>query len=109
MQWHSILSEYGVSVDHEDPDIEMLNKVVEKTMIKKIKSMLSTLNPASSKEMRYAAQVVEQVSYYVDTHEKAYKASTRGKTRDKHLLTLSLLGSCYGYHRDIGKAIYAYC
>ncbi|CAO3608119.1 unnamed protein product [Mucor hiemalis] len=73
MQWHSILSEFGVSVDHEDPDIEMLNKTVEKTMIKKIKSMLDTLNAASSREMRYAAQVLEQVSYYVDTHEKAYK------------------------------------
>ncbi|KAG2237678.1 hypothetical protein INT48_009616 [Thamnidium elegans] len=72
MQWHSILSEYGVSAEHEDPDIEMLNKVVEKSMVKKIKSMLDTLNAASSKEMRYAAQVVEQVSYYVDTHEKAY-------------------------------------
>ncbi|KAI9341603.1 nineteen complex-related protein 2-domain-containing protein [Pilaira anomala] len=72
MQWHSILSEYGVSAEHEDPDIEMLNKVVEKSMIKKIKSMLDTLNAASSKEMRYAAQVIEQVSYYVDTHEKAY-------------------------------------
>lgn len=73
MQWHSILSDYGVSEGHEDPDIEMLNKVVEKSLIKKIKSMLDTLNVASSKEMRYAAQVVEQVSYYVDTHEKAYK------------------------------------
>lgn len=75
MQWHSVLSEFGVSVDHEDPDIEMLNKTVEKTMIKKIKSMLDTLNAASSREMRYAAQVLEQVSYYVDTHEKAYKVS----------------------------------
>jgi GC-rich sequence DNA-binding factor len=75
MQWHSILSEYGVSEGHEDPDIEMLNKVVEKSLIKKVKSMLDTLNAASSKEMRYAAQVVEQISYYVDTHEKAYKVS----------------------------------
>lgn len=75
MQWHSILSEFGVSVDHEDPDIEMLNKTVEKTMIRKIKSMLDTLNAASTKEMRYAAQALEQVSYYVDTHEKAYKVT----------------------------------
>lgn len=73
MQWHSILSEYGVSVEHEDPDIELLNKVVEKSIIKKVKSMLDTLNPASSREMRYASQVIEQISYYVDTHEKAYK------------------------------------
>jgi hypothetical protein len=76
MQWHSILSEYGVSAEHEDPDIEMLNKVVEKTIIKKIKMMLDTLNAASTREMRYAAQVVEQVSYYVDTHEKAYQVKT---------------------------------
>ncbi|KAG2202775.1 hypothetical protein INT47_004799 [Mucor saturninus] len=73
MQWHSILSEYGVSVEHEDPDIEMLNKVVEKSMVKKVKSMLDTLNAASSRDMRYASQVIEQISYYVDTHEKAYK------------------------------------
>ncbi|CEP07979.1 hypothetical protein [Parasitella parasitica] len=73
MQWHKILSEYGVSAEHEDPDVEMLNKVVEKTIINKIKTMLDTLDGASSKQMRYAAQVIEQVSYYVDTNEKAYR------------------------------------
>lgn len=75
MQWHKVLSEYGVSVEHEDPDVEMLNKVVEKSIIKKIKSMLDTLDAASSKQMRYAAQMMEQVSYYVDTDEKAYQVS----------------------------------
>ncbi|KAL7316435.1 hypothetical protein PS15m_005525 [Mucor circinelloides] len=73
MQWHKVLSEYGVSVEHEDPDVEMLNKVVEKSIIKKIKSMLDTLDAASSKQMRYGAQLMEQVSYYVDTDEKAYQ------------------------------------
>lgn len=75
MQWHRILSEYGVSAEHEDPDVEMLNKVVEKCIIKKVKSMLDTLDAASSKQMRYAAQIVEQISYYVDTEEKAYQVS----------------------------------
>lgn len=69
------MSEYGVSAEHEDPDIEMLNKVVEKSMVKKVKSMLDTLNAASSREMRYASQVIEQISYYVDTHEKTYQVS----------------------------------
>ncbi|KAI9481384.1 MAG: nineteen complex-related protein 2-domain-containing protein [Benjaminiella poitrasii] len=74
MQWHGILSEYGVSVDHEDPDVEMLNKLVEKVIIKKIKKMIDTLDVASSKQMRYAAQVLEQISYYVDINEKAYQS-----------------------------------
>ncbi|KAG2202349.1 hypothetical protein INT46_004674 [Mucor plumbeus] len=73
MQWHKILSDYGVSAEHEDPDVEMLNKLVEKSIIKKIKSMLDTLDVASSKQMKYAAQIVEQISYYVDTNEKAYQ------------------------------------
>jgi hypothetical protein len=75
MQWHKILSDYGVSAEHEDPDVEMLNKLVEKSIIKKIKSMLDTLDVASSKQMKYAAQIVEQISYYVDTNEKAYQVS----------------------------------
>ncbi|EIE81292.1 hypothetical protein G6F46_006843 [Rhizopus delemar] len=73
MEWHKILSEYGLSSEHEDPDTEMLNKVVEKSMIKKIKSLLDTLNVRSSRQMRYASQVMEQVSYYIDPSEKAYK------------------------------------
>lgn len=73
MEWHKILSEYGLSSEHEDPDTEMLNKVVEKSMIKKIKSLLDTLNVRSSRQMRCASQVMEQVSYYIDPSEKAYK------------------------------------
>ncbi|KAI8086841.1 nineteen complex-related protein 2-domain-containing protein [Gilbertella persicaria] len=87
MQWHSVLSEYGVSREHEDPDVDMLNKVVEKTIIKKVKSLLDTLDAASSRQMRYAAQIVEQISYYVDTHEKAYQDLTMDivDTLDKQL------------------------
>lgn len=89
MQWHNILSEYGVSAEHEDPDIEMLNKVVEKSMVKKVKSMLDTLNAASSREMRYASQVIEQISYYVDTHEKAYKVSRSRTITSNVCLTIN--------------------
>ncbi|KAI8368476.1 nineteen complex-related protein 2-domain-containing protein [Blakeslea trispora] len=76
MHWHSVLSEYGVSREQADPDVDMLNKIVEKTVIKKIKSLLDTLDAASSRQMRYAAQIVEQISYYVDTEEKAFKELT---------------------------------
>ncbi|KAL4205604.1 nineteen complex-related protein 2-domain-containing protein [Rhizopus microsporus] len=73
MEWHRTLSEYGLSSEHEDPDTEMLNKIVEKVIIKKVKSYLETLNARSSRQMRHASQVMEQVSYYVDPNEKAYK------------------------------------
>ncbi|KAI9259900.1 nineteen complex-related protein 2-domain-containing protein [Sporodiniella umbellata] len=73
MEWHKTLSEYGVSAEHEDPDTEMLNKVVEKCMTKKIRSLLDTVNGRSSRQMRYASQVLEQLSYYIDTNGKAYK------------------------------------
>ncbi|KAI9489329.1 nineteen complex-related protein 2-domain-containing protein [Zychaea mexicana] len=72
MRWHSVLSQYGITDEHEDADTELLNKVVEKVLIKKIKSLLDTLNVASMKEMRYAAQAVEQVSYYVEKHERPF-------------------------------------
>ncbi|KAI8140281.1 nineteen complex-related protein 2-domain-containing protein [Fennellomyces sp. T-0311] len=72
MRWHAVLSEYGITEEHEDADTELLNKVVEKIMIKKIKSMLDTLDAASMKEMRYAVQAVEQVSYYVEKHERPF-------------------------------------
>ncbi|KAI8981606.1 nineteen complex-related protein 2-domain-containing protein [Mycotypha africana] len=72
MHWHTILSEYGISNGHES-DVEMINKTVEKTMIRKMKSMLNTLDVFSSKQMRYAAQMLEQISYYVDMNEKPYK------------------------------------
>ncbi|KAI7899797.1 nineteen complex-related protein 2-domain-containing protein [Cokeromyces recurvatus] len=76
MQWHNILSEYGVSIEHDDPDVEMLNKVVQKVIIKKVKKMIDTLDAASSKQMRYASQILEQISYYVDINEKAYQELT---------------------------------
>lgn len=73
MGWHSTLSQFGVTPEHEDPDIEMINKAVEKSILKRLKSLLDTLDVASLKQMRYAAQAVEQISYYVDTQEKAYQ------------------------------------
>ncbi|KAI8331087.1 nineteen complex-related protein 2-domain-containing protein [Choanephora cucurbitarum] len=73
MHWHSVLSEYGVSREQADPDVEMLNKVVEKAIIKKVKSLLDTLDAASSRQMRCAAQTIEQITYYVDSEEKAYQ------------------------------------
>ncbi|KAI9258992.1 nineteen complex-related protein 2-domain-containing protein [Phascolomyces articulosus] len=72
MRWHTILSQYGITEEHEDADTELLNKVVEKVLIKKIKSMLDILNASSMKEMRYAAQAIEQISYYVEKHERPF-------------------------------------
>ncbi|CAO3597737.1 unnamed protein product [Absidia cylindrospora] len=76
MNWHSTLSSYGI-VDglegHEDADVELLNKVVEKVVLKKIKNLLDTMNPVSSKETRYAVQAVEQISYYVEKHERSFQ------------------------------------
>lgn len=77
MAWHATLSEYGVDDTHEDADTELLNKVVEKIIVKKLLAMLDTLNVASSMEMRYCAQAVEQVSYYVEKHERAYEVKER--------------------------------
>ncbi|KAJ8653157.1 hypothetical protein O0I10_011206 [Lichtheimia ornata] len=73
MRWHTILSQYGITEHGDDADAELLSKIVEKVLIKKVKSMLDTLNIASTKEMRYAAQVVEQISYYVEKHDRAYQ------------------------------------
>ncbi|KAL0082475.1 nineteen complex-related protein 2-domain-containing protein, partial [Phycomyces blakesleeanus] len=76
MRWHSVLSDYGViegEDGHEDADVELLNKVVEKVLIKRLKGLLDILNPASTREMRHAAQAFEQVSYYVEKKENAYQ------------------------------------
>ncbi|KAI7857557.1 nineteen complex-related protein 2-domain-containing protein [Circinella umbellata] len=72
MKWHTILSQYGITDEHEDADTELLNKVVEKVLIKKLKSMLDILNITSMKEMRYASQAIEQISYYVEKHERSF-------------------------------------
>ncbi|SAM04327.1 hypothetical protein [Absidia glauca] len=76
MKWHATLSSYGI-VDglegHEDADIELLNKVVEKVVLKRIKNLLDTMNPVSSQETRYAVHAVEQVSYYVEKHEHPFQ------------------------------------
>ncbi|KAI8888210.1 GCFC-domain-containing protein [Backusella circina FSU 941] len=73
MEWHRILSQYGVTDQDQDPDIEMLNKIVSKTMVTKIKSLLDCLDGASSRDMKYGAYTMEQVSYYVDTNDTVYK------------------------------------
>jgi len=104
MQWHRVLSEYGVSAEHEDPDVEMLNKVVEKSIIKKIKSMLDTLDAASSKQMRHAAQIMEQISYYVDTDEKAYQVSESTTESSHKCINSRKTGLGYGYCGRARKA-----
>ncbi|KAI9018486.1 nineteen complex-related protein 2-domain-containing protein [Phycomyces nitens] len=83
MRWHSVLSDYGViegEDGHEDADVELLNKVVEKVLIKRLKGLLDTLNPASTREMRHAVQAFEQVSYYVEKKENAYQDLTSAVT-----------------------------
>ncbi|KAI7866507.1 nineteen complex-related protein 2-domain-containing protein [Spinellus fusiger] len=72
MAWHSVLSTYGVN-DKEDADVELLNKVVEKVLVKRLTVLLDTLNTASTREIRHAVQTLEQVSYYVERQEKAYQ------------------------------------
>lgn len=93
MEWHRTLSEYGLSSEHEDPDTEMLNKIVEKVIIKKIKGYLETLNARSSRQMRYASQVMEQVSYYVDPNEKAYKVCNCFSMCMYFFLMIEMIGS----------------
>ncbi|CAO3650050.1 unnamed protein product [Cunninghamella blakesleeana] len=76
MNWHKTLSTYGIidgDDQHEDMDIELLNKVIEKVFIKKIQKLLDVWNPISSKETRYAIQAIEQISYYVEKHERSYQ------------------------------------
>lgn len=76
-KWHRILSEYGVVEDQEDMEedanTELLGKAVEKAVIKRLKSMLDTLNAASMREMRNLEKLVEEISYYVEKHERAYQ------------------------------------
>lgn len=76
-KWHRILSEYGVTEDQEDMEedanTELLSKAVEKVIIKRLKSMLDTLNAASMREMRNLEKLVEEISYYVEKHERAYQ------------------------------------
>ncbi|KAI8981087.1 nineteen complex-related protein 2-domain-containing protein [Pilobolus umbonatus] len=71
MQWHKTLSQFGHSTD-EQADIEMLNRIVEKYIIRKVRSLLDTLNVSSSKQMKNAVQVADQISYYMERDHKAY-------------------------------------
>ncbi|KAG2172997.1 hypothetical protein INT44_006970 [Umbelopsis vinacea] len=78
MRWHTIISEYGVANEQEDdamddPDSTILNKVVEKTVCKKIKDMIPNLDVFSAAQMKSAKHAIEQVSYYVEDHEPAFK------------------------------------
>ncbi|KAI8374298.1 nineteen complex-related protein 2-domain-containing protein [Radiomyces spectabilis] len=75
MQWHRILSEYGITEEegHEDADVELLNKVVEKVLVKKIKHMMPVLDVASIKATRCAIHAVEQISYYVEKNDKVFQ------------------------------------
>lgn len=84
MDWHRTLSTYGIihgDDQHEDTDIELLNKVVEKVLIKKIQKLLDVWNPISSKETRYAIQAIEQISYYVEKHERTYQVKKERKRK----------------------------
>ncbi|GAB5593190.1 hypothetical protein Unana1_08090 [Umbelopsis nana] len=77
MQWHTVISEYGVSGDDEhmgdDPDATILNKVVEKTVCKKIKDMIPNLDVFSAVQMKSGRHAFEQVSYYVEDSDPAFK------------------------------------
>jgi hypothetical protein len=78
MRWHTIISEYGVANETEDdtmqdPDSTILNKVVEKTVCKKIKDMIPNLDVFSAAQMKSAKHAFEQVSYYVEESEPAFK------------------------------------
>ncbi|CAO3653362.1 unnamed protein product [Cunninghamella echinulata] len=76
MNWHKSLSNYGIiegDDQHEDADVELLNKVIEKVILKKLQKLLDVWNPISSKETRYAIQAIEQLSYYVEKHERSYQ------------------------------------
>jgi hypothetical protein len=95
MKWHATLSSYGIVgglEGHEDADIELLNKVVEKVVLKRIKNLLDTMNPVSSQETRYAVHAVEQVSYYVEKHEHPFQVSCKPYHHhiSSHTLSLSL-------------------
>ena len=93
MRWHTILSQYGITDHGDDADAELLSKIVEKVLIKKVKSMLDTLNIASMKEMRYAAQVVEQISYYVEKHDRAYQVCIQRNVSCKLCFNMDIVGS----------------
>lgn len=77
MRWHTVISEYGVSGDDEhmgdDPDATILNKVVEKTVCKKIKDMIPNLDVFSAVQMKSGRHAFEQVSYYVEDSDPAFK------------------------------------
>jgi GC-rich sequence DNA-binding factor len=95
MRWHTIISEYGASGDHEehadDSDATILNKVVEKTVCKKIKDMIPNLDVFSSAQMKSARHAFEQVSYYVEDTEPAYKVKQIGLLQMyalRHCLTI---------------------
>lgn len=76
MQWHKILSQYGARADDEGPDdMEVLDKVVEKVIIKKYRKMLEFMDIASTSEMSNSAYIVEQISLYVNSQERAYQVS----------------------------------
>ncbi|KAI8069502.1 nineteen complex-related protein 2-domain-containing protein [Gongronella butleri] len=81
MAWHTELSRFGSGDGADDDDamegaqvdVEMINKVVEKVVLKRAKQLVRTLNPVSAREMRYASQLVEQLSYYVDPQDRAFQ------------------------------------
>jgi GC-rich sequence DNA-binding factor len=79
MRWHTIVSEYGLVGEDEDAennsDATILNKVVEKSVCKKIKDMIPNLDVFSSGQMKSARHAFEQVSYYVEDSEPAFKVS----------------------------------
>ncbi|ORX53674.1 GCFC-domain-containing protein [Hesseltinella vesiculosa] len=74
MNWHAVLSSFGVIDDENDQvDVELINKVVEKVVMKRVKHLLGTMNPVSGRQMRYGAHLFEQLSYYVEKQDRAFQ------------------------------------
>lgn len=81
MQWHVVLSDYSVASHHDasaedtdaDADANLLNKIVEKIVVPRIIATVDTLDIGSDRQMTNALVMMEQVLYYVDKQNTAYK------------------------------------
>ncbi|KAI9137793.1 hypothetical protein BKA69DRAFT_864394 [Paraphysoderma sedebokerense] len=78
MKWHQTVSahEYGPSMNtakSEDPDAMLLNKVIMKSVVPRLKSIIRYLDPFSQTQVRNLKEVLEQILYVVDRRSDPFQ------------------------------------
>ncbi|KAJ3291150.1 GC-rich sequence DNA-binding factor [Borealophlyctis nickersoniae] len=90
MHFHQQLAAFGIGdmadMDSEDPDAHLLMKIVEKVCIPRLKSLLDTFDPWSSRQTKRLIRILGEFLNYTSSSSVAFKAWAVVKLLNHHLL-----------------------